>query len=78
MQLILQKQFREIVEDELGRRHWSRSDLARAMNCSRQMVTDYLNGKREPGPDTMEKFLSALELEPKLSVVRRKATALAG
>jgi transcriptional regulator with XRE-family HTH domain len=76
MQLILQKQFRDIIEHELDRRKMRRSELARAMNVAPQMVTDYLNGRRDPGPEVIEKFFNALDLEPKLTF-RRKVAALA-
>jgi len=78
MKLILQKQFLEIVNRELKARHMTRTELARAMEKSPQYVTEYLNGRRDAGPDVMERFFAALQLEPKLTVVRRKATALAG
>lgn len=69
---MIREQFVEIVEDRLKELQWSRSDLARAMSVSPQVVTNYLNGHSNAGPETMEKFLSALDLEPCLTV-RRKA-----
>lgn len=75
--VILEKQFLRIVEDELADRHWTRTDLAREIGISRQMVTDYLNGRRSPGADVMERFFSALDLEPEIRVKRKKATSIA-
>lgn len=69
--MILDKQFLQIVEDELAARHWSRSDLARAMGIKPQMVTDYLNGRSTPGLGVIERFLAALELEPEIKVHRK-------
>ncbi len=71
MHVIIEEQFRSIIEDELKDRGWSRSDLAREMHVGRQVVTDYLNGRSKPGPDMMEKFFAALELEPQLTVKKK-------
>lgn len=68
--MILEEQFIQIVEAELDSRKWSRSDLARAMGVSRQYVTNYLNRRSSPGSDVMERFLAALDLQPRLSVSR--------
>ena len=71
MNVIIDHEFREIVEREMAARKWSRSELARQAGMSPQMVTDYLNGRRRPGTDTIEKFLAAFNLRPHLVVEPR-------
>ena len=58
--VILQEDFKRLVDEQLKLRGWSRADLARAMNKPRQYVTNYLNGERSPGPDVIEGFFHAL------------------
>jgi plasmid maintenance system antidote protein VapI len=68
MNVEIQKQFRDIVEHRLAELGWSRADLARAMDDSPQIVTNYLNGHKNAGPETMERFFTALGLAPELTV----------
>lgn len=68
--MILEQQFRDLIESEMKSRGWSRADLARAMHASPQFVTDYLNGRRSPGADVMERFFSAFGCTPKLVLDR--------
>ncbi|TWT48211.1 helix-turn-helix protein [Thalassoglobus neptunius] len=72
MKLILEKQFIDLVNNELKARGWSRSDLAREMGVRPGYITDYLNGRYSPGTDVMERFFDALELQPTLTVKRSK------
>ena len=65
--MILEKEFCDFVNGQLKQLKWSRSDLARAMGCTPQYVTDYLNGRSVPGPAVMERFCGALGLEPHLT-----------
>lgn len=69
--MILEAQFVEIIESTLSTRGWTRSDLARAMGVHKTYVSNYLNGRQVPGPDVMERFFRALDLEPNLSVRQR-------
>jgi len=71
MHVIIEQQFREIVEAELKEKGWTRSQLAREMGVRPQIVTDYLNSRNTPGPDVMERFFKALNLEPELRVRRK-------
>ncbi len=64
--MIIEKQFRDIIEARLDVLQWSRADLAREMSVSRQMITDYLNGRTRPGPDVIERFFNAVGLVPRL------------
>lgn len=68
MEMILENQFVELVEEQLEKQHMSRSDLARSMGVGRQYVTDYLNRRKNPGPEVMERFFLALGVRPRLSV----------
>ncbi|MFV0442303.1 MAG: helix-turn-helix domain-containing protein [Planctomycetaceae bacterium] len=68
MSVVIDKQFRDIVNDRLAALGWNRSDLARAMGKGPAYVTDYLNGRAAPGPDVMEHFFSALGLAARLNV----------
>lgn len=68
MTVILEEQFRTIVNNRLKTLGWSRSDLARAANVTPQYVTNYLNGRNTPGTDVMEKLLAALKLRPRIVV----------
>lgn len=69
MEVILEKQFRAIVEQELATRRLTRAELARLMKVSPQYVTNYLNGKK-PGTAVIERFLRALGYKPRLDVER--------
>lgn len=77
MEVILEKQFREIVEARLEELGWSRSELARRMDASPQYVTNYLNSYKTPGTDVMERFLLALGLSAKLVVTKKSEKNLA-
>jgi ribosome-binding protein aMBF1 (putative translation factor) len=65
--LNLDEQFRQIVEEQLQAKGWSRSELARQVGCGPQMVTDYLNGRSRPGPGVVERFFAAFGIEPVLT-----------
>jgi ribosome-binding protein aMBF1 (putative translation factor) len=67
MHVIIEKQWREIVNAELERRGMSRSELGRRIGLSPQNITEYLNARKCPSPAMMERFLRALDLEPRLS-----------
>lgn len=70
---MIEKQFVEIIETTLLERGWSRSDLARAMGVGPQMVTDYLNGRKKPGAEVIERFFRALDLVPELTAYPARA-----
>jgi transcriptional regulator with XRE-family HTH domain len=66
MHVIIEKQFRDIVQRQLEADGVSRSELARRLGVPPQMVTDYLNGRRAPTGDMIERFFGALGLAPEL------------
>ena len=67
MHVIIEQQFRDIVQGQLEQHGMSRSELARRIGVPPQMVTDYLNGRRAPTGDMIEKFFKALGLTPELT-----------
>jgi transcriptional regulator with XRE-family HTH domain len=68
MVVILQEQFRNLVNSELERLHWSRAELARRMAVAPSYVSIYLNGDADPGDDVKEKFFAALGVSPRLTI----------
>ena len=66
--MVIDKQFREIVEEQLRQKGWSRSELARRMGISQPVVAKYLNGHTVPGPDFMERMLKPFGLRLRLVV----------
>ncbi len=62
--MILDKHFREKVNQAMAAQGWSQSDLSREMGKSRQYVYQYLQGLRSPGFDVVEHFARALHVEP--------------
>lgn len=68
---VIREQFISIVEDRLKELGWTRSQLAREMGVSRQHVTDHLNSHVNSSTETLEKFLDALGLEPRLTVRKK-------
>lgn len=71
------EQFIELVNCELEKRGMTRRALSIEMGVTPQTVNSYLNGHRSPGPEVMERFFTALNLEPKLSCteVQEKVSA---
>ena len=67
--MILDKEFRDIIERELAERGWTRSEYARRVGVSPQTIGDYLHGRKLPGPGIIERFLKPFGLRPHLSVV---------
>lgn len=61
---LLQKKFQQKVRELLISKGWSQSALAREMDVAPMTVSQYLNGKRSPGLDVLERFAKALEVEP--------------
>lgn len=75
--MIIERQWREIINAELARLPLSRSAFARMLGVSPQVVTNYLNGHDAPSPEMMERFLRVLKLQPKLMVEELCETATA-
>jgi transcriptional regulator with XRE-family HTH domain len=73
--VILQEDFKRLVNEQLAEQKITRADLARRMNKPPQFVTNYLNGDTSPGPDVIEKFFSALGCSVRLSVRRVEAAS---
>ena len=70
MSMILDKQFREIVLQELKLRKWTQTRLADEMHVDPPYISQYLSGKVSAGDDVKDRFFAALGLEPVLSVRR--------
>ena len=67
--MILQDDFRRLVNEQIAEQHITRSELARRMKKPPQFVTDYLNGNRsDPGPEVMELFFHALGFRARLAL----------
>lgn len=66
--MILQEDFRRLVEQQLVEQQLSRSGLARRMEVTPSYVGDYLNGRNSPGADVMERFFRALGIRVRLTV----------
>lgn len=62
--MVMQDNFRVKVQTALTERAWSQSELARKMGVTRSVVSQYLSGRIAPGLDVVEKFATALEVEP--------------
>jgi transcriptional regulator with XRE-family HTH domain len=73
--VILQEDFRRLVEEQLSDQQLSRSELARRMNVTPSYVGDYLNGRNSPGPDVMERFFSALGVKARIVIERESKEA---
>lgn len=61
---MLAENFRDNVTNRLAAYGWTRTDLAEAMEKTRQYVTCYLNGHRDPGLTVVEDFATALGVPP--------------
>jgi transcriptional regulator with XRE-family HTH domain len=62
--VVMQANFRDKVHQALEERGWSQSALAREMNVTRSVVSQYLSGRITPGLDVVEKFANALGVDP--------------
>jgi transcriptional regulator with XRE-family HTH domain len=54
--------FSEWLQNEINKRGWSQSDLARAADLNRAVINKLLNGKSHPQPATLEAISRALKL----------------
>lgn len=66
--MILQQQFRDLINSELKRLGWTRQRLALQMHVHSGYVSNYLNGDKDPGDDVKEKFFRALGVRPRLTI----------
>lgn len=65
--MILQDDFRRLVQEQMREQGVTRSELARRMQKPKQYVTDYLNGNRsDPGDNVKELFFRALGFRPRI------------
>lgn len=62
--------FKDWLEEELKKKGWSKSDLARAAKVPRATISNLLNDVRNPGPELLEKIAGALDY-PDVYVFRR-------
>ena len=54
--------FSEWLQNEMNKRGWSQSDLARAADLNRAVINKLLNGKSHPQPATLEAISRALKI----------------
>ena len=54
--------FSEWLQNEMNKRGWSQSDLARAADLNRAVINKLLNGKSHPQPSTLEAISRALKI----------------
>jgi len=54
--------FSEWLQNEMNKRGWSQSDLARAADLNRAVINKLLNGKSHPQPTTLEAISRALKI----------------
>jgi len=54
--------FSEWLQNEMNKRGWSQSDLARAADLNRAVINELLNGKSHPQPSTLEAISRALKI----------------
>lgn len=67
--------FSDFLQDEMNRREWSQSDLARESGLSRQLISYILSGKsKSPDAETINKLALALNIP--VEIVFRKAGLL--
>jgi len=65
MSSIMDKMFGEWLQEILISRKWSQSDLSRAANISRQVVSDYINSKKlNPDERILIAIARALRIPP--------------
>jgi transcriptional regulator with XRE-family HTH domain len=64
--MIIDKQFREQIIAAMKSQGVTRSDLARRLGVTPGFVSNYLNGRKSPGADVMERFSAALNLKPRI------------
>lgn len=62
MHLILQALFSRNVRAALKELGWTQVQLAEEMGVAPQYVNDYLNHRKSPGLDVLEKFARALDV----------------
>ena len=70
--MILERRFREKLQQAIDAHGWKQSDLARAMGVNRQYVSKYLRGHASPGLDVIQRFAEALHVDPVNLLDQRK------
>lgn len=61
----MEKDFGTWLLEEIGKRDWSQSELARKSGLTRQSISDYVNRRRaNPDPQALRKIAQALHLSP--------------
>lgn len=70
--------FSNWLNEEMEKRAWSQSDLARASGLTRQVISYYLVGvSKSPNPDALRAIATALKVNP-ISVFRKAGLLPAG
>ena len=77
MTVLLEKRFVKRTTEALDQLGITQAELARRMHVSRAMVNQYLTGRSAPGLDVVERFASALELDPLELLAEKKAAPAA-
>lgn len=77
MQVIIEQAWRDAINTELKTRGMTRAEYARSLAVSTAYVSGYLNGRRSPGAEVMERWLKALDLEPVITFRRTESKASA-
>lgn len=66
--------FVDWIEVELGKREWTRAELARRAGVNQSSLSLIYSGERKPGPDICEAIAKAFRIPPE--IVFRKAGLL--
>ncbi len=58
-------EFSQWLQNEMDRRGWGQSELARRARVNRQVIWSYLNNRREkPDSDVLKKIANAFDIPP--------------
>lgn len=62
--MVLREQFCRKVREALDAHGWTQSDFARELGLSRQIVSQYVNGRKCPGLGVVERMAHCLRVPP--------------
>lgn len=66
--MVMQRRFRERVLERIQVMEITKAELARRMDVANSYVHQYVSGRVSPGFEVVEKFATALEIDPSLLV----------
>lgn len=72
MYAVMDTAFSDWLVDEIEKREWSQSKLAKKANISRQAISDYINQRRKPDNEALRSIARAL------GISEQKAFYIAG